>query len=1029
MWANAWRRVRSELLAMALLASVLAVALATGGVERAAADSAPNTITTIAGSGVAGGGGDCDVVRFSSPVGVDHDAQGNLYVADWGNHRVRRVTPDGQVTTVAGTGSLGFSGDGGPATAARLGAPNGVAVAADGDLYIADSNNRRIRHVDAATGVITTVAGTGTAGDAGDGGPASAAQLSSPFGVVLDDDGHLYVSDSVTDRVRRISATTGVITTVAGTGVAGYSGDGGAATAATLDAPLAITLDDAGNLFVADSANFAVRRVDATTGVITTVAGTGAIGFNGDGIPATTAQLRTVTGLAVDAAGHLYLADSNSQRIRRVDAVTGLISTVVGTGSLGNGNDDVLATSTTVNVPNGLSLSPVTGDLWFADKGNHRIRRLEGTTVRAVAGDPAAVAGFGDCVAATNAELDFPMGVAYDGTIVPDLYIAEVQGHRVRRLESDSGTLSLFAGTGTPGFSGDGGPATAAQLNQPSGIVTDGNDIYVADSANHRIRKIDRLTGTITTVAGTGVAGTTGDGGPASAAQLNWPSGLARDPLGNLYVTEYDGAVVRRIDGTTGTISTIAGTGVPGFSGDGGPATAAQFDGPIAVAVAVEYLDPHAGPETAVYVADEQNDRVRRVGGDGTITTVAGSGSGGGYSGDNGPATAAELNEPSGLVVDADTNDLFVLDGGNSVVRRVTLGGEITTVAGTGSAGFSGDGGPATAAQLHRPFGIALHDDGDLVVADSVNHRVRRITAGTPVGTLRVTTSPALPAEIVVDGISRDSWGLNWVEFPIGAHEVCFGGVSGWARPPCQDVVVEAGQTTEVTGTYTERGYLQVTTSPAVPSTILVNGIPRNDWGMWMDFAPGDYSVCFSKVAGWDPPPCQVATVTAGATTVVAGSFVADPGATDPGIPYGNLRVTTDPPVASRILVDGVARDAWGLNWVKLPPGPHEVCFGEVLHTTAPPCHTVEVVEGATTVWTGSFAPKGFLQVSTSPAVPATIFVDGEPTNAWGMWNALPPGQYEVCYGAVPGLAAPPCETATVEEYATTALVGVYASP
>ena len=294
-------------------------------------DAASGVITTVAGTGADGSqvsdgdGGPATAALLAFPESVALDGAGNLFIADTRNHRVRRVdAATGVITAVAGTIGAGFGGDGGPATAALLAFPRGVALDGAGNLFIADSSNDRVRRVDAASGVITTVAGTGKDGSQvsdGDGGPATAALLASPESVALDGAGNLFIADLGNSRVRRVDAATGVITTVAGAGAAGFGGDGGPATAALLAFPNGVALDGAGNLFIADSSNDRVRRVDAATGVITTVAGTGVEGFSGDGGPATAARLWGPRGVALDEAGDLFIADADNNRVRRVAGV------------------------------------------------------------------------------------------------------------------------------------------------------------------------------------------------------------------------------------------------------------------------------------------------------------------------------------------------------------------------------------------------------------------------------------------------------------------------------------------------------------------------------------------------------------------------------------------------------------------------------------------------------------------------------------------------------------------------------------
>jgi sugar lactone lactonase YvrE len=314
------------------------------------------------------------------PSTTAFDAQGNLYFTETGNHVVRKVTSAGTITTVAGNGVQGFAGDNGPATAAELDSPAGLALNAAGDLFIADSHNHRVREVAAATGVIATIAGTGVAGFSGDGGMATVARLDLPTALALDALGNLYLADSNNHRVRRIAATTGAITTVAGNGVEAFAGDNGPATSASIDSPNGLALDSAGNLYIADTHNGRVREVNAASGLISTVAGAGVVGgnvqsFGGDNGPATAAGLALPRGLAMDAACNLYFADSANHRIRRISP-TGIITTVAGQGTENFAGDNAPAVAASLDSPRSVALSPA-GQLTLADSGNQRIRQLD----------------------------------------------------------------------------------------------------------------------------------------------------------------------------------------------------------------------------------------------------------------------------------------------------------------------------------------------------------------------------------------------------------------------------------------------------------------------------------------------------------------------------------------------------------------------------------------------------------------------------------------------------------------------------
>jgi sugar lactone lactonase YvrE len=334
---------------------------------------ARSTITTVAGSGAGfrGDGGPASEAQLEQPRDTALAPDGSIYVTDTFNHRIRRIDTDGTITTIAGTGSQAWNGDGIAATSASLSMPHDVTVRRNGVVYIADSGHHRIRRV-GLDGTITTVAGTGSAGSTGDGGPATQAQIRSPKSVAIHDGG-LYFS-SLENKVRRVDLRTGTITTVAGTGEPGYAGDGGPATAALLHSPQRIAIDSRGTIYVADSDNNVVRRIGARSGVITTVAGTGVAGSSGDGGPAASALLDHPRGLALDGDDRLYVADSNNHRVRRVNLTTGKIRLVAGTtrGYSGDGGE---AGSAQLYQPRGLTVL-ADHSLLVADSFNNRLRLI-----------------------------------------------------------------------------------------------------------------------------------------------------------------------------------------------------------------------------------------------------------------------------------------------------------------------------------------------------------------------------------------------------------------------------------------------------------------------------------------------------------------------------------------------------------------------------------------------------------------------------------------------------------------------------
>lgn len=331
------------------------------------------TISTVVGNGklgFSGDGGPASSAQVFNAHGIAFDSSGNLYIADTDNQRIRKVSRSGIISTVAGNGTEGFRGDGGPATSAGLGNPWGVALDPSGNLYIADSANCRVRKVD-SSGIITTVAGKGTHGFSGDGGPATAAELGYTRDVALDSSGNLYIVDEDYDRVRRVD-NSGIITTAAGNGDHGFSGDGGPAISAALTTPSGVAVDSEGNIYIDDENNARIRRVDVA-GVITTVAGGGSNGL-AEGGPATSAEISDPVGLTLDSKGDIYFADTNNGLVLKV-STAGIITTVAGNGEYGYNGDNIPALSAKLSTLSGVAVDPA-GDVYFVDEQNQRIRKL-----------------------------------------------------------------------------------------------------------------------------------------------------------------------------------------------------------------------------------------------------------------------------------------------------------------------------------------------------------------------------------------------------------------------------------------------------------------------------------------------------------------------------------------------------------------------------------------------------------------------------------------------------------------------------
>ena len=761
-----------------------------------------NTISTIAG------GGPNNLAAMSSSVGlpwsVVQDTSKNTYVSDTFSNRIFKINASTKTLTVlAGNGVNNFVGDNGPASAAALSGPQGIALDASGNVYIADTGNNVIRvvntqsiaiHITGVTinaGQIATVAGStnGTAcasptSACGDSGLATSAQLNLPGGVAVDSLGDIFIADTGDNRIREV-ATSGIITTVAGTGTAcspstAACGDGAAALSALLNAPSGIFVDlVSGNIFIADTLDNRIRELTGGPAwTISTAVGTGTAcspttAACGDAGPATAGNLTGPVGLFVDGSGDIFIADTADQRIREVSG--GNLSTIAGNGIACSSptapfcNDGGPAVSALLGGPTGVFVDGL-GDVFIADEQNDVVREVTAGNIATVIGVGFDVGFSGDGGSALNAELLNMNSVATDAS--GNVYVADSGNNVIRKIDAKTKNISTVAGDGTQCVPanfpcGDGGPATAAQLWSPQGVFVDASgNIFIADK--DEIREVSAATSKISTVAGSQLlpcsAPVSGkackDGGAATAALLNLPGGVFVDGSGYIYIADTGSNVVRvvntskstqtiaKVSVAAGAIATVAGDytvcATPPSAaacGDGGAAISAKLNSPDAV-----YVDGSGN----IFISDSNDHVVREVtASTGDITAVVGdyTACAGGACGNGTAAKTATLASPQGVWLDF-AGDIFVADFGTNKIRAVntqassaaiagvTIGaGQIEDVIGTGTPGFGGDGSLAVNATLDRPAGLGGDASGNLYITDWASGRVREVikALGSPI--------------------------------------------------------------------------------------------------------------------------------------------------------------------------------------------------------------------------------------------------------------------------------------------------------
>ena len=664
-------------------------------------------VSTLAGNRLAtlaDGTGTGNPPSFNNPFGVAVDTSGNMFIADMGNNLIRKMTPDGVVTTLAGSGNSGFAD--GTGRNASFYQPCDLAIDTSGNLFVVDTFNHCIRKIVISTGLVTTIAGNGVYGYVD--GPGTNASFKYPRGICIDRSGNLFIADTDSHRIRRIIISTGVVSTLAGSGTSGSAN--GTGTSASFTSPFGVAIDVSGNLFVADCWNHIIRKITFPNGlipnggVVSTLAGNVVGGF-ADG-SATVARFTYPYGVAVDVSGNVYVADKQNGRIRKVTSA-GVVSTIAGNGQ--QSWVDGVGSNTSFYFPSKLALD-TGGNLVVTDWFNNKIRKVTPSgVVTTLAGN---LRGFADGVSTGSIpSFNNPTDIAVDAG--GNMFVADTDNHRIRKV-TPNGLVTTLAGSGNP-VSAD-GTGTNASFFAPDALAIDtSGNLFVADRGTWYIRKIVISTGVVTTIAGNGVNSYVDGLGTSASFSNIW--GMTIDRNGNLIVADTGNHRIRKVT-PAGVVSTFAGSGNATFTD--GTGTSASFFYPHAVAV---------DASDNVFVADTYNHRIRRITAGGVVTTIAGQ-SNMGFA--DGTGASAIFRYPTGIVLDTSGN-LYICDKDNHRIRKITFpnglipnGGLVSTFAGN-SQNSSVDGVGASAC-FNEPIKLAFDPSGNLIVADRVNHKIRKVT-------------------------------------------------------------------------------------------------------------------------------------------------------------------------------------------------------------------------------------------------------------------------------------------------------------
>jgi hypothetical protein len=647
----------------------------------------PN-VSTYSGTGIAGYQNGSNVsAEYNYPYGVAFDGNNSIYVADLYNNCIRKIDMlTNTVSTYAGTGVAGYQD--GAAVTAKFNNPTGV-YCRNGNVYVADNLNNRIRVID-GFGNVSTVAGNGVGGFAN--GSVTTASFYQPKSLYVASNGDVYVADYENHCIRKISG--GQVTTYAGTGTAGYQN--GSSSNAQFYRPRDITMDAQGNMFVTDLMNNVIRKI-TSSGTVSTFAGSGVAG-SADGT-GTLAQFNIPTGIDIDINGDFYVTDGVGNKVRKVSS-TGVVTTIAGNGNTGYVDGSPLIAE--FDLMQDLCLD-ANGNIYIGDRNNNCIRKIEisfcqNSNVSTYSGT--GIAGYQNGTNVSS-KYNYPYGVAFDGN--NSIYVADLYNNCIRKIDMLTNTVSTYAGTGVVGYQD--GPALTAKFNNPTGVYCRNGKVYVADNLNNRIRVIDGF-GNVSTVAGNGLAGFVN--GNVTAARFYQPKSLYVASNDDVYVSDYENHCIRKISG--GQVTTYAGTGVAGYQN--GSALTSQFYRP---------RDITMDAQGNMFITDLMNNVIRKITSAGVVSTFAGSGLAGGA---DGTGTLAEFNIPTGIDIDLN-GDFYVTDAVGNKVRKITSAGVVTTIAGNGNTGYV-DGSPLIA-EFDLMQDLCLDANGNIYIGDRNNNCIRKI--------------------------------------------------------------------------------------------------------------------------------------------------------------------------------------------------------------------------------------------------------------------------------------------------------------